>query len=639
MNLTRPVKDFMAAIERAGLNPPESIIVDGKLHRFATNGKQDDDSGWYVFHADGVPTGAFGDWRTGIKQTWTGKPEQQMTASERKAHQRRMGNLKRQREEEEKLRHVIAAQRAQQIWDAAEQASDDHPYLLSKQVGAHNVRIDGHSLIIPLRDIDDRLWTLEFIQADGTKRFLADGKKREHFFLLGTIKEVLCLVEGYATGASVFEATGYAVAISFDAGNIIPVAQTLRAKYPNCMIVVCGDEDIHVDGGPNIGREAATEAAIAIDGVLAMPPILSGKKTDFNDLATAKGIKAVSETIDVALAAHRTGSIPSGDDAHLHTYPALASDPNILARFEDDVQQCGVVGEVRGAKLLFLILVSRVLAEPVSVVVKGLSSSGKSYMTEKTLKFFPPSAYIAMTAMSERALVYMNEDFKHRTLVIYEATALSEERERTEGNLTAYFVRSLLSEGRLSYKVTVRAPGGFATKSIDKEGPTNLILTTTYTELHGENETRLLSIPTNDTQEQTKAIMKRLAQGHHADMDFRGWHALQEWLLRAEHCVVIPYAGYLAEQIPPVAVRLRRDFKSLLRLIEAHAILHQCTRARDESGRILANKDDYLAVRGLIADLVASGVGATVPETMRTTVEAVRNATGPVCGPATPDEC
>jgi hypothetical protein len=357
-----------------------------------------------------------------------------------------------------------------------------------------------------------------------------------------------------------------------------------------------------------------------------MPPILNGKKTDFNDLATAKGIKAVSETIDVALAAHRTGSIPSGDDAHLHTHPALASDSNILARFEDDVQQCGVVGEVRGAKLLFLILVSRVLAEPVSVVVKGLSSSGKSYMTEKTLKFFPPSAYIAMTAMSERALVYMNEEFKHRTLVIYEATALSEERERTEGNLTAYFVRSLLSEGRLSYKVTVRAPGGFATKSIDKEGPTNLILTTTFTELHGENETRLLSIPTNDSQEQTKAIMKRLAQGHHADMDFRRWHALQEWLLRAEHRVVIPYAGYLAEQIPPVAVRLRRDFKSLLRLIEAHAILHQCTRARDESGRILADKDDYLAVRALIADLVASGVGATVPETMRTTVEAVRNA-------------
>jgi hypothetical protein len=88
--------------------------------------------------------------------------------------------------------------------------------------------------------------------------------------------------------------------------------------------------------------------------------------------------------------------------------------------------------------------------------------------------------------------------------------------------------------------------------------------------------------------------------------------------------VVIPFAPYLAEHIPPVAVRLRRDFKSLLRLIEAHAILHQVTRERDEKGRIVATSADYEAVRELVADLVANGVGATVPDTMRATVQAVR---------------
>jgi len=265
------------------------------------------------------------------------------------------------------------------------------------------------------------------------------------------------------------------------------------------------------------------------------------------------------------------------------------------------------------------------LDEPVSGVVKGLSSSGKSFTTEMTLKFFPEKALIVMTAMSERALIYMKEEFSHRTIVILEASGLREQREKNESNLTAYFVRSLLSEGRIVYPVTVRdKEKGWATTTITKNGPTNVILTTTATQLHGENETRLLSIPTNDSQEQTKAIMRRLAEGKSPTFDYSPWHKLQEWLATQEkNQVVIPYAADLAEKVPPVAVRLRRDFGSVLRLIRAHALLHQCTRERDNDGRIVATEADYLAVRELVADLIADGVGATVPTTVRETVEAV----------------
>jgi hypothetical protein len=158
----------------------------------------------------------------------------------------------------------------------------------------------------------------------------------------------------------------------------------------------------------------------------------------------------------------------------------------------------------------------------------------------------------------------MKEDFAHKTLVIFEAVALREQREKNDSNLTAYFVRSLLSEGRISYPVTVRSKEkdeGFVTKTIVKEGPTNVILTTTATELHGENETRLLSLPRNDSQEQTRAVMLRLAEGHPQEVNVQDWHAFQDWLTNAEHRVKIPYAAYLAEHIPPVAVRLRRDFR------------------------------------------------------------------------------
>lgn len=273
-------------------------------------------------------------------------------------------------------------------------------------------------------------------------------------------------------------------------------------------------------------------------------------------------------------------STSSANDAHLPTIPALAYDPNILAR--------------------------------------------KSYTTETALKFFPDDALIVMTAMSERALIYMKEEFSHRTLVIYEANALREQREKNESNLTAYFVRSLLSEGRIVYPVTVRDKiEGFVTKIITKKGPTNVILTTTAINLHGENETRLLSIPTNDSQEQTKAIMRRLAQGKPQTVDFTPWHDLQRCLAQAKHRVVIPYAADLAEAIPPVAVRLRRDFRSILRLIEAHTVLHQHTRERNDHGCLVATETDYMAVRELVADLIADGVGATVSETIRETVEVV----------------
>ena len=176
---------------------------------------------------------------------------------------------------------------------------------------------------------------------------------------------------------------------------------------------------------------------------------------------------------------------PSADAAQLHTPPEIARDQDILSEFARDLRVCGVVGEDRNAQLVFLALTSRLLDEPVSLALKGVSSSGKSHTTESALKFFPDASYIEMTAMSERALVYMKDDFSHRTLVLFEAVALREQREKTESNMTAYFVRSLLSEGRISYPVTVRdKDGNFTTKTIIKNGPTNLILTTTATSLH-----------------------------------------------------------------------------------------------------------------------------------------------------------
>jgi hypothetical protein len=304
-----------------------------------------------------------------------------------------------------------------------------------------------------------------------------------------------------------------------------------------------------------------------------------------------------------------------------------------LERFTGALHQCGVVGEDRAAKLVYLLLTSRVLKEPVSGAVKGLSSSGKSYVIDSVLRFFPESAYIELTGMSEHALVYDKRDFAHRTLVLFEAVALREQREKAESNLTAYFVRSLLSEGRIRYPVTVRdKEEGFVTKVIEKNGPTNLILSTTSTSLHPENETRMLSLPTNDSKEQTRAVLRETARRRSpegkAAPNLAEWLALQEWISTAEHRVFIPYAAGLAEKIPPVAVRLRRDFPAILGLIESHAILHQLSRERTDEGWIVATEEDYQVVRDLVADLVSEGVGATVSPTIRETIAVVAAIAG-----------
>ncbi|MBI2863135.1 MAG: hypothetical protein HYX94_01045 [Chloroflexi bacterium] len=308
-------------------------------------------------------------------------------------------------------------------------------------------------------------------------------------------------------------------------------------------------------------------------------------------------------------------SIPSNFTATAQP-PDLARSPRILDRFARDLARSGVAGEARAAKLLYLAVTSRLLERPISVAVKGPSSGGKSFLVEKVLEFFPSSAYYALSAMSERALAYSQEPLSHRMLVIYEAVGLS-------GDMASYLIRSLLSEGKVRYETVERGKDGLKPRLIERDGPTGLIVTTTAVRLHPENETRMLSILVNDTKEQTRDVLLALAGGGGGGVDLTPWHELQAWSNHACHDVTVLYATALAELIPPVAVRLRRDFGTILSLIRAHAILHQATRERAPDGSIIANELDYEDVRDLVADLVAEGIEATVSPTVRETVEAV----------------
>jgi len=181
-----------------------------------------------------------------------------MTDAERRELQARMAAVKAARLAEEEQVRAEARARAAKLWERAKPASNSHPYLVRKQVGAFGVRDLRGQLVVPLRDADGTLHSLQFIGPDGRKTFLTGGRKRACYHAIGRPGRVLCLAEGYATGATVYQATGHATAVAFDAGNLLPVAQALRAKFPGLELVVCADNDHATPGNP--GLTAAAQA-------------------------------------------------------------------------------------------------------------------------------------------------------------------------------------------------------------------------------------------------------------------------------------------------------------------------------------------------------------------------------------------
>lgn len=312
-------QEFLAAITAKGLMPPVEIIADGQIHRFATSYKPDDDAGWYVLHNDLVAAGDFGCWRAGTSWHWCSKSTGQMTQEELVAHQDRVQAQKALRDSEQAQRHAGAAKAAAIVFNAASLCTT-HPYLTTKGVQAYGIRQAGDNLLIPLRDSTGTLHSLQTITPDGGKRFLIGGKVKGCYHGLTGSPGVLLICEGYATGASLREATGHAVVVAFNAGNLEGVALDLHALYPDVKIVIAADDDHQTEGNP--GMTKARSAAVAVGGYLAVPDFGGNrpvKATDFNDLHQHSGLDAVKSCIDAALS----------------SVPAIASDAVATVQFGD----------------------------------------------------------------------------------------------------------------------------------------------------------------------------------------------------------------------------------------------------------------------------------------------------------------
>ncbi len=265
------MRQFTRAMEDSGLSIHNGEVVgDGALHRARAVGDRAGSLNiWYVLHLDDKPFGAFGSWKTGQSCTWTASRPETMTPAERGALAARMAETKRARDAEQVKVQAEAAARAARLWRKSRPASNQHPYLARKCVQAYGIRLLGHSLVIPLRDVSGQLHSLQFIMPGGEKRFITGGRKRGCYYAIGRPVDALCIAEGYATAATIYEATGHATACAFDAGNLEPVARALRGKFPDLRLILCADNDQETENNP--GVRYAESAARAVRGLLAVP--------------------------------------------------------------------------------------------------------------------------------------------------------------------------------------------------------------------------------------------------------------------------------------------------------------------------------------------------------------------------------
>ncbi|MDQ3605965.1 MAG: AAA family ATPase [Gemmatimonadota bacterium] len=293
-----PAAEFRRAMAEQGLSTPDPIIADGKLRRVRVAGEKQR-NGWYVLHGDGRPAGRFGCWKRGLTATWSAEGDASATTADRAEWER----IRRAREAREKELHERTARKAERIWSTASPADPDHPYFRRKQIRPHGIRQSGTRLIVPVRDGSGALCGLQFISADGGKKFLTGTAKRGHYHSFGKPNGALTISEGLATAATTYEATGIASVVAFDAGNLAPVATTLRGKFPDARIIIASDND-RTEGNP--GLSAATKAARAAGALVAVPHFSEGEQgTDWNDFGALHGLDAVAAGL-------RQASTPGG---------------------------------------------------------------------------------------------------------------------------------------------------------------------------------------------------------------------------------------------------------------------------------------------------------------------------------------
>ena len=293
--------EFGDVLRQDGLILSGLPVGDGTIHRVDCVGdRKGSKNGWYVLFLDGIAAGSFGNWKTGVKNTWCVKEYKKLTQAEQVEYKQRTEKAKIANDELRKEIQAEAAEEALRRVKAAKPANGDNPYLKKKNVPSFGLLQEGNNILIPLRNGKGRITSTQIILPDGQKFFQTGGVVQGSFFRIGDTLDgdKIYVTEGYATGATIHIATKACVYIALNAGNLFPVAKNLRSAFPTIPLVIAADNDAFTEGNPGLSK--ANEAASRISKCSVVSPSFSNtatEPTDYNDLQNLDGIQAVKEQL------------------------------------------------------------------------------------------------------------------------------------------------------------------------------------------------------------------------------------------------------------------------------------------------------------------------------------------------------
>jgi len=298
----KSLSDLISEMQGNGL-VVDFIDTSGELVRVPVSAtasnrpdKTNERSGWYVYNQlDADFVCLYGNWRTALEQKFTSYNTNEMTVAQKRDLQVKVEEAQLRREEAKKTKQDEVALYVKDKFAKAGEV-EEHKYLTDKRVENHGLRLTStNNLMIPLHTIIkssdtgllvSRIRSLQYIFPDGSKKFASGGEVRGNIFLIGVehhllpTLETLVICEGYATGASIYEATGLPCAVVFSANFCLTATTRLRA-ITNSKFLLALDNDTS-----GVGEKCANEVASAVSNCMVRLPSVIG---DFNDLANAKG--------------------------------------------------------------------------------------------------------------------------------------------------------------------------------------------------------------------------------------------------------------------------------------------------------------------------------------------------------------
>lgn len=346
-----PEEEFAGALRDAGFQLPHGTlpVMDGKRHRCLVEndkGTRDrDGSGVYQGYLDGRPAGWYQNHRASAEKTnWTASGEYKTDPA--RVMQQRALNAQRQWDRQQSQQATYDATVAGLVrqWTRMPPATNDHPYLVRKQVlVADGIRQDRYgNLVVPLRNLQGDIRSVEYISPDGKKTLKKDAEKKGSFFVVGgelQPGEPVLYAEGYATAASVHQACGLPVVMCVDAGNLVTVSRLLHTAYPDTPHIILGEDDF--TRTDNKGLIKAREAAGQVNGTVILPAFTPEERqqtaagtasfSDFNDIHVSRGLDAVREqlapVLDTAAPGWRAHSPPENNMTRASDAPGAEDIP------------------------------------------------------------------------------------------------------------------------------------------------------------------------------------------------------------------------------------------------------------------------------------------------------------------------